>query len=123
MPGAAGLLRVQGQGCAAFGVESHRCSLSTRCSQGLRCGYSDDVEQRIEIQVQVMPDPDDGGFVSQIVGHPGIMSQGDTEREAVENAIDAFFCVASATLNIEVDHAPGDVEADSAHSHRVTIPA
>lgn len=76
----------------------------------------------ITIDFTVTPDDLDGGFVAQVVGHPGIMSQGETEREAVENALDAYLCVVSATFDVDVidgdDHDPS-----VAHNHRVTIPA
>jgi predicted RNase H-like HicB family nuclease len=75
-----------------------------------------------ELEIQVASDPDDGGFVSQIVGHPGIMSQGESEREAVENAIDAFLCVASATLDVDIAHGRA-TDAGHVHTHRVTVPA
>ena len=50
------------------------------------------------ITIRVEPDVDDGGFVASVVGVPGVRSQGETEIEAVHNAIDALMCfVRSAT--------------------------
>lgn len=42
------------------------------------------------VTVRVFPDELDGGYVSEIVDMPGIMSQGDTPQEAVENIIEAL---------------------------------
>jgi predicted RNase H-like HicB family nuclease len=43
-----------------------------------------------ELCIVVEPDPVDGGFVAECPDIPGAMSQGETEREAVENLIDAI---------------------------------
>lgn len=41
-------------------------------------------------RVEVVPDPDEGGFVISFPDLPGCMSSGDTIGEAVANAIDAL---------------------------------
>lgn len=40
--------------------------------------------------IQLMDDPLDGGYVAQCVDRPGVISQGDTEAEAMENVADAI---------------------------------
>jgi len=43
------------------------------------------------VQIFVEDDPIDGGYLAWIGGHEGIASQGETEREAVTNVIDAYY--------------------------------
>ncbi len=49
-----------------------------------------------KVTIIVEEDPDDGGYVSHIVEVPGVWSQGDTEVESVQNAVDALTCVLQA---------------------------
>ncbi|MHC4716712.1 MAG: MerR family transcriptional regulator [Planctomycetota bacterium] len=41
-------------------------------------------------QVEVEPDPDDGGYVATVAGLPGCITDGDTLEETVKNAEDAI---------------------------------
>lgn len=76
---------------------------------------------RIELRVLVEPDIDDGGFIAGIVGLPGVRSQGETEREAVANVIDALACYVQAQADEQSPHSAASV--GSAHEHRIRVPA
>jgi predicted RNase H-like HicB family nuclease len=43
------------------------------------------------LQICVQDDPIDGGYLAWIFHDPAIASQGETEREAVTNVIDAYY--------------------------------
>lgn len=73
-----------------------------------------------ELDIEVAPDPIDGGFVARVRQHPGAMSQGDTEEEAVGNAFDAFLCLFSATMGVGVTWDEDVLQRSaSARTHRV----
>lgn len=43
-------------------------------------------------QVEIEPDPEDGGYVAEVSGLPGCITQGDTFEETLEMAADAVEC-------------------------------
>ena len=45
---------------------------------------------RHELQAVVTPDDDDGGFTICAMHYPGVISEGDTLKEAIGNLGDAF---------------------------------
>jgi len=75
-----------------------------------------------DLKIQVAPDLDDGGFIATVVGHPGIISDGETELEAVENAVDAYVCVLRAFAIVSDADV---VEHNEPREHRVrfAVPA
>ena len=48
--------------------------------------------------IDVEPDPEDGGFVAFVRELPGVGSQGETEQEAVDAALDALRCALDVIL-------------------------
>lgn len=44
----------------------------------------------VNLTIRVRPADPDSGFVGEVVEMPGVMSQGETEGEAVANTIDAL---------------------------------
>ena len=40
---------------------------------------------KVEFVVEIFEDPEVGGFVADVVNLPGCMSQGETEKEVLEN--------------------------------------
>lgn len=52
--------------------------------------------------VIVEPDQDDGGFVARFVEMPGIVSQGETQAEAIENVTEAWGEVLAARLASQI---------------------
>ena len=43
----------------------------------------------LHYQIELTPDPDEGGYVASFPDLPGCLSSGDTAEEALANAIDA----------------------------------
>jgi len=57
-----------------------------------------DKASSFELLVDVRRDDLDGGYVAEVVDMPGVMSQGDTEEEALENVVEAWSEVVTARL-------------------------
>lgn len=51
-----------------------------------------------ELCVMVEADPIDGGFIAECPDVPGAMSQGETEREAIENLIEAIQAIVEVKM-------------------------
>jgi predicted RNase H-like HicB family nuclease len=77
---------------------------------------------RVAITVRVEADEDDGGFVASIVEVPGAWSQGESEHEAVSNAIDALTCVLQARMEEHVKAPHPATAEDGYHDHRLLLP-
>lgn len=81
----------------------------------------------VQLIVLVEEDEDDGGFVATLQNSPGVMGQGETEREAVSDALAAFVCVLQANLDLEHEPrrpSPPDSPASHTsrqHEHRVPL--
>ena len=52
------------------------------------------------------PDKLDGGWVAECLELPGIMSQGETEAEALNNLVDAITEALNAKMMSQLDHLP-----------------
>jgi predicted RNase H-like HicB family nuclease len=69
------------------------------------------------LEVSVIPDEIDGGFIAECSNIPGAVSQGDTEEEAVEGLIDAVQGIVAAKMqeNFREAHesAPGTYRLSS----------
>ena len=48
-----------------------------------------DEYMKMPYQIELTPDPDEGGYVASFPDLPGCLSVGDTAEEALSNAIDA----------------------------------
>jgi predicted RNase H-like HicB family nuclease len=70
--------------------------------------------------VSVEADELDGGFVAECLDVPGAMSQGETEREALENLIDAIQGVLA--VRMEERFRTIDFDMPSATPHFVSVP-
>jgi antitoxin HicB len=82
-------------------------------------GGNDVLENTFEFAIKVTPDETDGGFIAECVGLPGVMSQGETEQEAVRNVIDAVACVLEVRLQDQLD-AP-DFEISDTRILRISL--
>jgi predicted RNase H-like HicB family nuclease len=58
----------------------------------------DTIKGKIMFTVRVEADEIDGGYVAECLDLPGCMSQGDTEREAIENLVEAIMGVLEARM-------------------------
>lgn len=56
--------------------------------------------------VRVEADELDGGFIAEVIELPGCVSQGETEREALENLVDAIGSVLTTRMHAQVDELP-----------------
>lgn len=56
--------------------------------------------------VRLEADELDGGYIAEVIELPGCVSQGDTEREALENVVDAIGSVLTARMHAQVDELP-----------------
>ena len=71
----------------------------------------------------VEPDELDGGWVAECSELPGTMSQGETEREALDNLTDAISGVLSVKMQESV-HRTHDHSPDEEHKrHKVALSA
>jgi predicted RNase H-like HicB family nuclease len=65
----------------------------------------------------------DGGWIAECVDLPGCMSQGETEREALENLADAIGGVLAVRVQ---DRLLKDLQRDGAtetkHTHAISVP-
>lgn len=48
----------------------------------------------------------DGGFVAEVMGLPGCMSQGETQEEAVRNTLEAYHEILEDGLLAALEHRP-----------------
>ncbi len=65
------------------------------------CIYEPPTQSHIgtwNLEVSVMPDELDGGYIAECSTVPGAMSQGETEEEAVEGLIDAVQGIVAAKM-------------------------
>jgi predicted RNase H-like HicB family nuclease len=76
-------------------------------------------ETAFECRVILLPEAEDGGYSAHCVNLPGVISQGETAQEAIENIIEAFretvlhYREAKATIPwklVIVDRLPGAKE-------------
>jgi predicted RNase H-like HicB family nuclease len=60
-----------------------------------------DDRSTFQFVLEIEEDEDDGGYIAYFPSAPGIISQGDTRQQAVENVASAFTEVMVAKLNRE----------------------
>lgn len=60
-------------------------------------------QTRIKVTIEIARDELDGGYVSRVLEFPGCVSQGDTEQEALDNAVDALAAVIEARMTSHID--------------------
>jgi predicted RNase H-like HicB family nuclease len=84
------------------------------------CIYEPPTESHIgtwKLEVSVIPDEIDGGFIAECANIPGAVSQGETEEEAVEGLIDAVQGIVAAKMQENFreanESAPGTYELSS----------
>lgn len=56
------------------------------------------IENKTKFVIRIEADELDGGFVAECLNLPGCASHGDTEREAVENLVEAIAGVLEARM-------------------------
>ncbi len=70
------------------------------------------------LHVELEPDPIDGGFVAECPDVPGAVAQGETEKEAIENLIDAI----NGVLEVRVERFFESVEFETPGRAQYTVP-
>lgn len=70
------------------------------------------------LHVELEPDPIDGGFVAECPDVPGAVAQGETEREAIDNLIDAI----NGVLEVKVERFFESVEFEAPGRAQYTVP-
>ncbi len=70
------------------------------------------------LHVKLESDPVDGGFVAECPDVPGAVAQGETEREAIENLIDAI----NGVLEVKVERFFESVEFEAPGRAQYTVP-
>lgn len=73
-----------------------------------------------ELEIEVVPDDLDGGWIARCVDLPGCVSQGETELEAVENLGDALGGVVAARLAQQLQSDPPGSQPGQ-HRHRIAL--
>ena len=61
-----------------------------------------------EFTIDVRPDELDGGFVAEVISMPGVMSEGETREEAIDNVIEAWAEVVATRLAQQSRERPAD---------------
>jgi predicted RNase H-like HicB family nuclease len=83
------------------------------------------VETRTSLTARVWHDELDGGYGVEVVELPGVVSQGETEQEAMSNVVDAINEVFEAVLHERMKSSPHAATSNHApateHRHRVRI--
>jgi predicted RNase H-like HicB family nuclease len=65
----------------------------------------DGISGHLKLTIHVEEDEIDGGFVAECLELPGCVSQGETEREALENIVDAISGVIEARMQRHLETA------------------
>ena len=71
-------------------------------------------------QVEVEPDLEVGGYVAEVAGLPGCLTQGDTLDETLDNAKDAIECYLEALDEMRKEGMPVTVNANSGRRRKVS---
>ena len=73
-----------------------------------------DEYMRLPYRMELIPDPDEGGYVVSFPDHPGCLSSGETSEEAIKNAEDAKqeWLLAAMEENIDIPE-PDSLDAYS----------
>jgi predicted RNase H-like HicB family nuclease len=83
------------------------------------------VETRTSLTARVWHDDIDGGYGVEVVELPGVVSQGETEQEALSNVVDAINEVFEAVLHDRIKNDPQAAASNhvstTGHRHRVRI--
>ncbi len=61
-------------------------------------------------RVIIEPDEEDGGFVAHVPALPGVIDQGETEEEALENVKEALEFTVTTMLEMHEEVPPSDAE-------------
>jgi predicted RNase H-like HicB family nuclease len=87
------------------------------------CIYEPPTQSHIgtwNLEISVIADELDGGFIAECANVPGAMSQGETKEEALENLIDAVQGIVAAQMEASfrdsaVESAPGTFRLSASH--------
>lgn len=76
-----------------------------------------------QLDISVTPDDLDGGFIAQVEGQPGIMSQGETPYEAARNAVVAYLDTVAAVTGNLLDIVVPEPVVQPGEAHRFVVTA
>ena len=83
---------------------------------------SAEMTAQMKFTVQVAHDELDGGFVAECLELPGCVSQGETEKEALDNIVDAITEVVEIRMQDSLKSAEFSIDhGRSTHTHQISV--
>jgi len=87
--------------------------------------YGEDGRERLqstfEFTIKIEPDELDGGFVAECVEFPGAMGQGETEDEALRDAVDAITAVLEVKMQDQLESPNFEIPSPNVKIRRISV--